>query len=208
MTADKFARLPYGTLLSEPLMESVVIHVRCVLLPAVWMLAACTDMLPRSQTEVQAPWSSFEEARTALESLESRNTTGVQVRASGFDPFTNPNVELLNYSDILRRFPLAGSIARIDAGLRECMEAGKTCVGYSIELRKTHSERVGPFLLDLLSFRRETKITGWSFSGVILLVDDRVVYSLYGGKPAISEMEMKFEPLGPLQDWNGSSLVH
>lgn len=188
-------------------MESAVSLARCVLVLSAWMVAACSNMLPRSQTEVQANWSSFEEAKSAIEGIEAHRTTGAQVRASGFDPFTNPNVELLNYSDILRRFPLAGSIARIDPGLRECMEAGKTCVGYSIELHKTHRERVGPFLPDLLSFRRETKITGWSFSGVILLVDDHVVYSLYGGKPAISEMEKTFEPLGPLQDWNGSSLL-
>ena len=41
----------------------------------------------------------------------------------------------------------------------------------------------------------------------LLMVGDDVVYSLYGGKPAIFETEKTTEPLGPLQDWNGSGLI-
>jgi hypothetical protein len=170
-------------------------------------LAACSQLLPRSKAEVTATWSSFDEAKAAFDRVEPHRTTASDLRTAGFDPHVNPNVELLNYSDILRRFPLAGSIARLDPGLRECMEAGKACVGYSIELRTSHRERVGPFLLDLLSFRRETRSTGWTFNALVLLVGDEVVYSLYGGKPAISETEKTIEPLGPLQDWNGSGLI-
>jgi hypothetical protein len=174
---------------------------------AAMLLAACSDLLPRSQSEVHASWSSFEEAQAAMERIEPHRTTAAQVRAAGFDPHGNPNVELLNYSDILRRFPLAGPVTRIDAGLRECLEAGKGCSGYAIDLRSSHSERAGPVLLDLLGFRRETHSTGWTFNAIVLVVGDQVVYSLYGGKPAISETAKAIEPLGPLQDWNGSSLL-
>ena len=116
-------------------------------------------------------------------------------------------MELLNYSDILRRFPLAGSNLTLDPGLRECFDAGKRCVGYSIDVKHSDRNRVGPFLLDLLSFRRETVTTGWTFNALVLLVGDDVVYSLYGGKPAISENEKQLEPLGPFQNWNGSGLI-
>ncbi|MGZ5066418.1 MAG: hypothetical protein ACXWG1_12545 [Usitatibacter sp.] len=177
------------------------------LLFAALTLAGCADLLPHAQTEVQATWNSFEEAKAAMDRFDSQRTTGADLRAAGLDPYTNPNVELLNYSDILRHFPLAAPIAKIDPGLRECLEAGKSCTGYSIAVRKSHRERVGPFLLDLLSFRRETKNTGWTFNAIVLLVDDHVVYSLYGGKPSISETEKTIEPLGPLQDWNGSGLI-
>ena len=178
----------------------------CVL-AALPLLAACTALLPRSHVEVESEWASFEEAKAAIERMVPHRTTGQQVRDAGLDPFTNPNVELLNYSDILRRFPLAGSSLSIEPGLRECFDAGRRCVGYSIEVKRTHRNRVGPFLLDLLSFRRETHSTGWTFNAVVLVVGDDVVYALYGGKPEISETERTIEPLGPLQDWNGSGLI-
>ena len=170
-------------------------------------LPACGDLLPRSDTEVRVTWSTFDEAKAALDRVEPHRTTASELRAAGFDPYTNPNVELLNYSDILRRFPMGGNVSKVDPGLQQCMEAGKACFGYSVDLRSTHRERVGPFVLDVLGFRRETLITGWSFNALILLVNDRVTYALYGGKPSISEREKSVEPLGPLQNWNGSSLI-
>src|SRR5687768_16360900 len=97
-------------------------------LAALPLVAACTALLPRTEIEVPGAWTSFEDARAAIERVEPHRTTAADVRAAGLDPFTNPNVELLNYSDILRRFPLAGSNLTIDQGLRECFDAGKRCV--------------------------------------------------------------------------------
>ena len=170
-------------------------------------LAACSSLLPRSQSTVKTEWSSFEEAKAAIEHIEPHKTTRKELDASGLDPYLNPNVELLNYSDVLRRFPLSGSVTKLDPGLRECMEAGKSCIGSSIVLDQQKKKRVGPFLLDLLSFRRETQNTGWTFNAIVLIVDGDVVYALYGGKPSISQMETTVEPLGPLQNWDGTGLV-
>ncbi|HSN21882.1 MAG TPA: hypothetical protein VLS49_14470 [Usitatibacter sp.] len=170
-------------------------------------LAACTSLLPRSDSTVRTGWNSFDEAKAAIERIEPHRTTRADLHAAGLDPRVNPNVELLNYSDILRRFPVGGSVAHLDAGLRECLEAGKSCTGYSIALNQQHRERTGPFLLDLLSFKRVTHSTGWTFSALVLMVGDDVVYALYGGKPSISETELLVEPLGPLQNWDGSGLI-
>ena len=170
-------------------------------------LAACSSLLPRSQSTVKTEWSSFEEAKAAIERIEPHKTTRKDLDAEGLNPYVNPNVELLNYSDVLRRFPLSGSVTKLDPGLRECMEAGKSCIGYSIVLDQQKKKRVGPFLLDLLSFRRETQNTGWTFNAIVLIVDGDVVYALYGGKPSISQMETTVEPLGPLQNWDGTGLV-
>ena len=174
---------------------------------AAMLAAGCSAMLPNSETKVHAEWNSFEEAKAAVERIEPHRTTVDDLKAAGFDPYVNPNVTLLNYSDILRRFPLAGPVARIDPGLRECFEAGKACTGYAIDIANSRKERTGPFLLDLLSFKRVTQTTGWNFNAIILTVDRDVVYSLYGGKPSISETEKTIEPLGPLQDFNGSGLI-
>jgi len=170
-------------------------------------LTACSSMLPRSQSTVKTEWASFDEAKAAIERIEPHKTTREELDAQGLDPYVNPNVELLNYSDVLRRFPLSGSVTKLDPGLRECMEAGKDCIGYSIVLDQQRKNRVGPFLLDLLSFRRETKSTGWTFNAIVLIVDGDVVYALYGGKPSISQTETTVEPLGPLQNWNASGLI-
>jgi hypothetical protein len=170
-------------------------------------LAACSSLLPRSETTVHTEWKSFDEAKAAIERLEPHRTTREDLRAEGLDPYVNPNVELLNYSDVLRRFPLSGAVTRLDPGLRECLEAGQRCTGYSIALDQQHKARVGPFLPDLLGFKRETVNTGWTFNAIVLLVDDRVVYALYGGKPTISAKETNVEPLGPLQNWDASGLV-
>jgi hypothetical protein len=192
-------RLPRGAARGSAALSSIILVATA--------LAGCSSLLPRTQAETRGSWSSFEEAKTAIEQIEPHRTRAADLHAMGLDPYANPNVTLLNYSDILRRFPLAGSLTHLDSGLRECLQAGKTCTGYAVELATSNKERVGPFLLDLLSFRRETQRSGWTFNAIVLMVDGEVVYWLYGGKPSISETEKTVEPLGPLQDWNGSGLI-
>ncbi len=181
--------------------------VRAAALATALVAAGCSSLLPHSQTVVRTEWSTFDEAKATIERLEPHRTNRAELRSLGLDPYTNPNVELLNYSDVLRRFPLAGPIARLDPGLRECLEAGASCTGYSIDLRNTRKERVGPFLLDLFGFRRVTKTTGWTFNAIVLVVGDNVVYSLYGGKRDVSETDDNVEPLGPLQNLDASRVV-
>ncbi len=171
------------------------------------LAAACTAMMPSGDERVHSPWASFDQAKAAMESIEPHRTTVQDLAARGIDPFKDPNIAVLHYSDILRRFPLSGPVDRFDPGLRECLHAGKACSGYAIDIHSYHQQRVGPFLLDLLSFRRETQNTGWTFNALLLMVDDQVVYALWGGKPSIAETTKKIEPLGPLQDYNASGLI-
>lgn len=174
---------------------------------AACLAAGCAGLLPSSQTVVHGKWESFDEAKAAVEGIEPHRTTLADLHASGLDPYGNPNVELLSYSDILRRFPMAGAHKALDPGLRECLEAGKACTGYAVDIKRADSKRVGNFLLDFFSFRRETESSGWTFNALVLLVGDEVVYSLYGGKPSIAETSKTIEPLGPVQNWNGSGLI-
>lgn len=171
------------------------------------MLAACASLLPSGDEVVKSAWGSFDEAKAAMEAIEPHRTTAQDLALRGIDPFNDPNITLLHYSDILRRFPYSGPADKFDPGLRECLEAGKACSGYAIDIRSNHQQRVGPFLLDLLSFRRETHSAGWTFNALLLMVDGQVVYTLWGGKPAIVETSKKIEPLGPIQDYNVSGLL-
>jgi hypothetical protein len=165
-------------------------------------LAGCASLLPTSQSEVNGTWSTFEEARAAIERIEAQRTTVADLKAAGIDPFTSTNVQLLSYSDVLLRFPINGGLAenRLDRGLAECLKAGKACTGYSIAMSDVKKDRVGPFWLDVFGFKRVAITSGWQFNALILLVDDRVVYTLYSGRPNVREHEVSRQPLGPIQN--------
>lgn len=167
------------------------------------LLAGCADLLPKSHIEVSSQWRSFEDARAAIDRIIPYETTLRDLKAAGIDPFVTPNVQLLNYSEIVLRFPLSGSMPmdKLDRGLRECLEAGKECQGFAVNALETKRDRTGNFWLDSLQFYRVIDVKGWSFNALILLVDERVVYVLYGGRPLIQEQETNKQPLGPLQGW-------
>src|SRR5471030_2385364 len=126
-------------------------------------LAGCTALLPTSQAEVNGPWRSFEEAKAAIERIEPDRTTMADLRASGIDPSESANVQLLSFSDILLRFPMGISAASgpMNRGLHECLEAGKSCTGYSISVREVKHDRTGSFWLDALRFKRVVDTSGW-----------------------------------------------
>ena len=173
----------------------------CALLAATFLMAGCTQLLPKAQSEVHSPWASFEEAKVAFERIQPERTSASDLRAQGIDPYSSSNVQLLTYSDILLKFPLANGFARetLDPGLRRCLEAGKECIGYSIAVHDVRRDRVGGFWADMFGFKRVVDVSGWTFNGLILLVDERVVYTLYGGQPNVKEKETSRQPLGPVQ---------
>ena len=170
---------------------------------AVLALAGCADLLPKSRTEVTSNWSSFQEARATVDRIVPYRTTPADLKDMGIDPLATANVQILTYSDILLRFPLsgAGALERLDRGLRECLEAGKGCQGFSIAVKDIRRDRTGDFWLDALKFKRVVDVTGWTFNALVLVVDGRVVYVTHGGQPLVREQETTRQPLGPLQGW-------
>ena len=169
-------------------------------------LAGCADLLPKARSEVSGQWNSYEQARAAIDRIVPYQTTSADLAALGIDPFRTGNVRLLTFSDIALRFPLGGglSVDSLERGLRECLRAGTRCQGLAIAVRQTDRDRVGNFWLDAFNFRRTVDVRGWSFNALILLVENRVVYVLQGGEPAIREQEVNRHPLGPLQGWGES----
>jgi hypothetical protein len=171
---------------------------------AALLVAGCAGLLPKSRSEVSSGWNSFEEARAAIEAIAPGRTTAAELRALGIDPYASPNVQLLTFSDIALRFPLNLPPERLDQGLRQCLEAGKACSGYSISVRDVKRDRVGGFWQDTLGFKRVVDVSGWSFNALVLVVDERVVYTLYGGQPNLREQEVTRQPLGPAQNFGES----
>lgn len=170
---------------------------------AAGVVAGCQALLPTGSDATQVEWRSFDEARSAVEAIEPFVTHKSTLIDNGFDPLRNPAVTILTYPEIVQRFA-AGTALRPDeyeAGIRNCLAAGKSCSGYSILVRRIRRERVGNFWLDSFAFRREVNVTGWTFTALVLFVDDLAVYKTFGGQPNFHEQQITRNPLGPLQGW-------
>ena len=181
---------------------------RAVAASACLLAGGCTTLLPSSRTEVVSVWSSYDDAVKSLATVAPYLSTRQSVHAQGLDPGRNPAITVLHFADVLQRFAAATLIKPedVDRGIRDCLQAGKQCGGYIIAVEKLHRRRVGSFWLDSLNFRRETVTTGWRVDVLLVFVDDALVYKLVGGRPLVNEVELRRNPLGPLQGWGDQSL--
>jgi hypothetical protein len=169
--------------------------------------SACSSMLPDSNKEQVRPWKTYAEAQAAFDRIAPGRTTLGQLKALGFDPAKVPNMTILSHADLLRRLEamVAFEGSKLDPAIRKCVDARGACYAYHIEQQSLKREHVGNFFADFLNFRKDIKITGWSFDALILVSREVVVYKSWTGKPNISETEQERHPLGPLQG-AGSSL--
>lgn len=176
---------------------------------SVLFLAGCGTLLPRGESVVESPWHSFAEAQQTFDSIIPYKTTVEDLRKLKLDPLKNPNITLLNYSDVLRRFipSPATNMQDLDAGVQDCINAKSACQGYEVDQKTVTRRRYGNFWADFLNFKRKVNIVGWRFNGVILIKGDLVVYKLTGGQPVIHELEESKNPLGPLQGIGESKLL-
>ena len=167
----------------------------------VCLLAGCSGLLPRSKEATQSPWATYREAQAAFDLIIPGKTTAEDLRELDLDPEIVPNIAILNYSDVLRRFMLNQSVtlSDLDRGVQECIMAKTVCRGLEINQKLVKKRRNGSFWLDFLGFKRETHTEGWRFNALVLLKDDVVVYKLTGGQPVIREQEENQNPLGPVQ---------
>src|SRR3954462_15710100 len=119
---------------------------------SVCLAAGCSSMLPRSKESTVSPWENYQEAQEAFDQLVPGETTAAELKGMKLDPSTNPNITILNYSDVLRRFLANQSIgvADPDQGIRECVAAKTRCRGFEINQKMVNKNRKGNFFLDLI----------------------------------------------------------
>jgi len=165
------------------------------------LFGGCTSLLPRSDESTVSAWKSYEQAQDTFDQIEPGWTTAYDLKALSLDPENNPNIAILNYSDVLRRFLVNPSVtlADLDDGVRECISAKIDCHGFEVTQKSVKKHRNGSFWLDFLGFKKETHSAGWLFNGLILVKDGVVIYKLTGGQPAILQQENSSTPLGPVQ---------
>jgi len=165
------------------------------------MLGGCSSLLPKSKEVTASPWQTFQDAQNAFDKILPGTTTIHELRQMKLDPSSNPNIAILNYADVMRKFMLnqSFSVNDLDEGVRLCVTAKINCRGFEINQTSVQKSRNGNVVLDVLGFYRETHTAGWRFNGLILLKDEIVVYKLTSGQPSIQQTEENQNPLGPVQ---------
>ncbi len=156
--------------------------------------------LLHDEQEWTTQWETFGQVRQAFDQVVPRQTSLQELKTLGFDPYTNPSIAVLSYMDVFKRFhPTSGfSLADHDPAIRECFEARENCRGLQLSSRRFRDKERGNVLLSMLTFQERHELTQWTFTGLIVLIDDRVVYKLWEGAPSVRTETNKVRPLGPL----------
>jgi len=172
------------------------------------LTAACSSMLPVVHNE-SSPFTSFDDARRAIDSLVPMKSDVETLTRMGIDPAKQANTTILTQADVVRRFVPSALLQRedLDPGVLVCLQARDECRGWEIQAAQITKARTGNFLADFTNFSRRSETTGWRFNALILLVKDRVVYRAWGGQPKVNEIEVNTNPLGPLQEMGPSLLT-
>lgn len=178
------------------------------LLTLALLTIGCSSMLPRVRSE-SSPFQNFDEARKAIDALVPMQSDVATLTKLGIDPVKQPNMAILTHADIVRRFVPSALLKRedLDPGVLACLEARDACRGWEITAARISTVRTGNFFADFTNFSRHSETTGWRFNALILLVSDVVVYRAWGGQPSVNEIEIKTNPLGPLQDMGSAILT-
>lgn len=165
------------------------------------LLSACQSVLPSEKASHESPWTTFDDAKQAYELVIPNYTTVDELREVGFDPYSVPNVGILTYLDIIQRFIPNTSIKieDLDEGIQRCIKAREACFAYEATPSRTKKKRYGNAAADMMGFRKRERIEGWTFNALIVIIDELVVYKIWGGVPNFVENKQKKNPLGPLQ---------
>jgi hypothetical protein len=162
----------------------------------------CRSLLPAGSVSTpQLPWGNYADASTAMDRIVPYRTTRAELHQARIDPAVNPAITILNYTDLLQRLTAVPAVPpeRLDRGIADCLNAGRRCTAYLINVSQIDTHRIGNFWLDLFNFRQRTRTTGWSLSALIIFVDDVAVFAVSGGQPNIDTEQLTRNPLGPLQ---------
>ena len=169
---------------------------------AVAFIGNCSTLLPSAKQYTESPWESHDAVKNAYDHIVPGQTTLKELAGLGFDPFVTPNVEFLNYLDIIQKFMPNQSIRieDLDPAIQTCLKVKELCTGLKVSPEWASNKRYGNLFLDMFNFDRKTRTSGWRFEALLVVVDNVVVYKLSSGQPKVLRDENRRNPLGPLQD--------
>jgi len=165
----------------------------------------CRSLFPVEDNRPQNAWQSYEQALAAFDKIRPHQTTVSDLRTLGFDPTNSPNVKVLTYLDVISQFLPNQSVTKADLppDVRYCLEARDGCRGFELIIESTNRKRYGNLPMDVLGFKKKTRVTGWNFRALLIVQNDIVTYKLASGEPNVDRLEKKTKPLGPFQDMEG-----
>ncbi len=166
----------------------------------------CQSLLPTDNKRSESVWTNYAQAHAIYDVIVPHQTSMAELRHLGFDPSTTPNVKVLTYVDLLRRFIPNSSITLADVhpDVRQCIQDKTGCEIYELELTVNRDKRHGNALADIFGFVRKSHITGWDIRMLFIVKNDVVVYKLASGEPQRDRFEEKIRPLGPFQELEGA----
>ncbi|UTW07059.1 hypothetical protein [Pseudomonas benzenivorans] len=163
-------------------------------------LSGCSSLLPSERVEAQSPFDDYLDAEIRYAQALPGRTSRSELFSLGFDPLAEGNGKMLSFIDVRLMFVQPNiPIEYLPEGLLECLEAKDRCIGYAFEFNKTDTQRVGNFWADAFNFRKRREHQGWTFRAVFVMVDDKLVHKVSNGEPNIRHLEVRRNPLGPLQ---------
>jgi hypothetical protein len=164
--------------------------------------SGCKSVLPTEKSIAESRWETFEGVHADYEKVIPQQSTTNDLKELGFDPYLMPNIKILNYIDLVQRFLPNASVSKEDLPkpVRLALEAKDAARAYEVDLESIKTKRFGNAFLDVFSFRRRARTTGWNYKALFVLKDDLVVYKLWSGAPNINKLSDKKRPLGPLQE--------
>ena len=172
--------------------------------------AGCKTLLPSGEQGSLAPWDSYSQAESIFKKITPNKTTIEGLRELGIDFHKTPNLKTLTYLDVMERFKLDSTLLnsiKLPDGIQEALNQHEKCKAYELTIHQTNKQRVGNFWKDLLAFEQITRSTGWEFQGLIIMVNETVVYVLYSGSPILDKIESNKQPLGPFQGIDAGTIM-
>ena len=166
-----------------------------------FILMGCESTLPRQTDEIRSKWSSFDDAKSSFDRIEPEQTTTSELAKLGFDPYLYPNIKILTYLNIIDKFVPNQTIriADLDEGIQKCINARKRCYALQVDPSYKRAERVGNAALDIMNFKESVEIKGWEFNAIVVIIDEKVVYKIWGGTPSFDIRKDNERPWGPVE---------
>jgi hypothetical protein len=173
--------------------------------------SGCKTLLPSGQESSNGNWKTYSHAEATFKKIVPHKTTTSDLVELGIHFNETPNLRTLTYLDVMERFKLDSTIfnnIKLPPGMKEALEQHEKCKGYELTVEHINKKRIGSFLKDVFAFEQTTQRTGWEFQGLIVMVDNTVVYVLYSGSPKINKRESNKQPLGPFQGLDAGALIN
>lgn len=68
------------------------------------LFVGCTNLLPSSKATINSPWQDFDSAKVDYGKIIPWQTTLEELNKIGFNPYTVPNIRILNATDTINIF--------------------------------------------------------------------------------------------------------